>query len=112
MANDAERARPNRLTWQADDTGETCDLSGHFWAMLRPSAHDGRTAWSWMIIGYENQVLAAGQTGDAVVAKLLVDEWDRWVCVPDTSVDGWDNPVPIADDCMTYQPAWPQWPER
>jgi hypothetical protein len=32
-----------------------------------------------MVIGYETQVLAAGQTGDLAAAKLLVEEWDRWV---------------------------------
>jgi len=32
-----------------------------------------------MVIGYETQVLAAGQTGDLAAAKLLVKEWDRWV---------------------------------
>jgi hypothetical protein len=31
-----------------------------------------------MVIGYETQVPAAGQTGD-LAAKLLVEEWDRWV---------------------------------
>lgn len=65
--------------------------------------------WSWMIIGYENQVLAAGQTGDPTVAKLLVDEWDRWVRGPDAVVDRFDNPKPIAEDCIFYEPVWPQW---
>jgi hypothetical protein len=45
-----------RLIWQTNDTGATCDLSGHFWAAVQSSEHDGHRAWSWMIIGYGNQV--------------------------------------------------------
>ena len=63
-----------------------------------------------MVIGYENQVLAAGQTEDLGAAKLLVEEWDRWVCGPDATLDSTDHPEPIAEDCATYQPAWPAWP--
>jgi hypothetical protein len=93
-----------------DDTGATCDLSGHFWATVRQGEQDGHTVWSWMVIGYENQVLAAGQTGDLAVAKLLVEEWDRWVSGPGATLDSTDNPVPIAEDCTIYQPVWPRWP--
>ena len=75
MANDAQRARPSRLIWRTDDTGATWDLSGHFWATVRQGGHDEHTVWSWMVIGYETQVLAAGQTGDLAAAKLLVEEW-------------------------------------
>ncbi len=98
------------MTWQTDGAGAACDLSGHFSAVLLPSENDGRVVWSWMIIGYENQVMAAGQTGDPGVAKLLVEEWDRWVCGPDVTLDRSDNPVPIAEDYTTYQPVWPWWP--
>jgi hypothetical protein len=79
VANDAERARPGRLIWRTDDTGARWDLSGHFWATVRQGGRDEHTVWSWMVIGYETQVLAAGQTGDLAAAKLLVEEWDRWV---------------------------------
>jgi hypothetical protein len=79
VANDAERARPIRLIWRTDDTGATWGLSGHFWATVRQGGHDEHTVWSWMVIGCETQVLAAGQTGDLAAAKLLVEEWDRWV---------------------------------
>ena len=75
VANDAERARPSRLIWRTDDTGATWDLSGHFWATVRQGGQDEHTVWSWMVIGYETQVLAAGQTGDLAAAKLLVEEW-------------------------------------
>jgi hypothetical protein len=100
------------LIWQTDDTGATCDLSGHFWATVQADEQDGHVVWSWMIIGYENQVLAAGQTGDPVAAKLLVEEWDRWARVhggPDATLDSTDNPPSIAEDCTTYQPVWPRW---
>ena len=40
-----------------------------------------------MIIGYGNEVIAAGQTGNLGVAKLLVEEWDRWVCGPEAVLD-------------------------
>jgi hypothetical protein len=66
--------------------------------------------WSWMVIGYENQVLAAGQTGDLSAAKLLVGEWDRWAPGPGVMLDSADNPEPIAVDCTTCQPVWPRWP--
>jgi len=101
---------PDRLIWRPDDTGVICDLSGHFWATVCRGEQNEHVVWSWMVIGYENQVLAAGQTGDPGAAKLLVEEWDRWVRGPDAILDSTDNPVPIAEDCSTYQPAWPPWP--
>jgi hypothetical protein len=61
-----------------------------------------------MVIGYETQVLAAGQTGDLAAAKLLV-EVDRWVSGPAAALDSTDNPMPIAGDCAIYQPVWPRW---
>jgi len=73
VANDAEPGRPGRLIWQAEETGAVCDLSGHFWATIRQGKQDGHTAWSWMVIGYENQVLAAGQAGGLAAAKSLVE---------------------------------------
>jgi len=109
VSKDAEPARASRLIWQTDNTGASCDLSGHFWAIVTPDMQQGPTVWSWMIIGYENQVLAAGQTGDLLAAKLLVEEWDRWVCRPDAPLDCTDNPPSIAGDCTTYQPVWPRW---
>jgi hypothetical protein len=39
----------------------------------RSSREYGRTVWSWMIIGHENQVLVAGQAGDRSAAKRLVE---------------------------------------
>ena len=110
MKNDAEPAGPGRLIWQTDETGAGCDLSGHFWATVCRGEQDGRAVWSWMVIGYENQVLAAGQTGDLAAAKLLVEQWDRWVSGLDATLDIAENPVPIARDCATYQPVWPRWP--
>ena len=88
---------------------EGCDLSGHFWATVRPESDAGRTVWSWVIIGYEGQLLAAGQTGNLAVAKRLVEEWNRWVCGPAAVLDSTDNPAAIADDHLTYSPVWPQW---
>jgi hypothetical protein len=58
--------------------------------------------WSWMVIGYENQVLAAGQAGDLAAAKLLVEQWDRWVSGPGATLGSAENPVPIAPGCATY----------
>jgi hypothetical protein len=112
MAEDEESARPSRLAWGTEDGVANCDLSGHFWAIVQPAEQDGRVVWSWMIIGYENQVLASGQTGDLGAAKLLVEEWDRWVAGPDAVLDSSDNPMPVAGDdkCMIYQPIWPRWP--
>jgi hypothetical protein len=114
LATDEEgrewRTGPAGLVWQTDLADERCDLSGHFWATLRSSRDRGRTVWSWMIIGYENQVLAAGQTGDRSAAKRLVEEWDRWVCGAVAVLDSTDNPPAIAEDCATYQPIWP--PDR
>jgi hypothetical protein len=112
VAEDAELARLGRLVWQTDNTGAVADLAGHFWAMVSRGEQAGQVVWSWMIIGYENQVLAAGQTGDLAVAKLLVEEWNRWVCGPDARLDSTDNPSSIADECTTYQPVWPSWPGR
>lgn len=63
-----------------------------------------------MIIGYGNEVMAAGQTGNLDVAKLLVEEWDRWVSGPEAVVDEADNPASVADDCGAYSPVWPAWP--
>jgi hypothetical protein len=63
-----------------------------------------------MVIGYENQVLAAGQTSDLGAAKSLVEEWDRWVSGPGAMLNSADDPEPIAEDCTTYQPVWPRWP--
>jgi hypothetical protein len=59
-----------------------------------------------------NQVVAAGQTGDLDAAKLLVEEWDRWVCGPEAVLDSSDYPPPITgdDECTTYKPVWPPWP--
>jgi hypothetical protein len=111
MAKDVGPATPGRLVWQTDDAGANCDLSGHFWATVQPSESDGHVVWSWMIIGYENQVLAAGQTSGLAVAKLLVEEWDRWICGPDATLDSADNPPSIAEDCTAYQPVWPNWPK-
>lgn len=107
--NHGEATRPNRLIWKTDGAEATCDLSGHFWAKVRREEQDERVVWSWMVIGYENQVLAAGQTGDLGAAQSLVAEWDRWVRRADTPLDSTDNPAPIAEDCTTYEPAWPQW---
>ena len=68
MANDAERARPSRLTWQTNDTGATCDLSG----LLRDSVHvrQARSRCLWCCPGmivttlgrpaFELQVYPAG----------------------------------------------------
>ena len=98
---------PAGLGWQKDPTGVVCNLSGHFWATVRSHRADGHTVWSWMIIGYENQVLAAGQTGDQAAAQRLVEEWDRWVCGDDAVLDSTSNPPAIAEDCRTYKPAWP-----
>ena len=112
MAEGEESARLGRLVWQTDDSVTSCDLSGHFWAVVQPAEQAGHVVWSWMIIGYENQVLATGQTGDLSVAKLLIEEWDRWACGSDAVLDSSDNPVSITgdDECTTYQPAWPPWP--
>ena len=101
-----------RLIWQTNRDAAACDLSGHFWAVAWPTDQNQRTVWSWMIIGYENQVLASGQTGDLGAAKRLVEEWDRWVSGPDAVLDRWENPVPVADnnDCRMYRPVWPDWP--
>jgi hypothetical protein len=63
-----------------------------------------------MIIGYGNEVMAAGQTGDLGGAKLLVEAWDQWVCGPDAVLDEADNPVPVAYECTAYRPVWPPWP--
>ena len=63
-----------------------------------------------MIIGYGNEVMAAGQTGDLGAAKLLVEAWDQWVSGPSAVLDEADNPVPVAYECTTYQPVWPPWP--
>jgi len=112
VTEEAELARPGRLVWQTDNNGAVTDLAGHFWAMVSQGEQAGQVVWSWMIIGYENQVLAAGQTGDLAVAKLLVEEWNRWVCGPDATLDSTDNPSSIADECTTYQPVWASWPGR
>jgi hypothetical protein len=98
---------PARLAWQKDSAGEVCDLSGRFWATLRSHRADDRAVWSWMIIGYENQVLATGQTGDRSAAKRLVEEWDRWVRGDEAVLDSAGNPPAIAEDCGTYEPTWP-----
>jgi hypothetical protein len=98
------------LGWQTDGTGATCDLSGHFWAAISGACRGTRTVWSWMIIGYGNEVMAAGQTGDLGAAKLLVEAWNQWVQGPDAGLDEAGNPVPVADECTTYQPVWPLWP--
>jgi hypothetical protein len=74
---------------------------------LRSHYAGGRTIWSWMIIGYENQVLAAGQTGNRSAAERLVEEWDRWVREDDAALDATGNPPAIAKDCQTYEPIWP-----
>jgi hypothetical protein len=66
--------------------------------------------WSWMIIGYGNDVMAAGQTGNLGVAKLLVEERDRWVGGPEDVLDEADNPAPVAADCHSYNAVWPLWP--
>jgi hypothetical protein len=50
-AGQEQRTDPGGLVWQADLAGETCDLSGHFWATLRSGHDHERTMWSWMIIG-------------------------------------------------------------
>jgi hypothetical protein len=63
-----------------------------------------------MIIGYGNEVMAAGQTGSLGAAKLLVEAWDQWVSGPAAELDEAGNPVPVADDCTTYQPVRPSWP--
>jgi hypothetical protein len=60
-----------------------------------------------MITGYENQVLATGQTGDRSAAKRLVEEWDQWVRGDEAVLDSTGNPPAIADDCATYKPTWP-----
>jgi hypothetical protein len=102
---DTPQVRP---AWQKDSDGEVRDLSGHFWATVRSRCADGRTVWSWMIIGYENQVLAAGQTGEQSAAKRLVEEWNRWVRGDDAVLDSTGNPPAITEDCRTYKPIWPQ----
>jgi hypothetical protein len=51
VANDAERARPSRLTWRTDDTGAICGLSGHFWAPVRQGGHDEHTVRSRPAVG-------------------------------------------------------------
>ena len=98
---------PGRLVWQTDEAGATCDLSGHFWATISAAGLGPQVVWSWMIIGYGNEVMAAGQTGDLGAAKLLVEAWDQWVTGPDALLDEAGNPVPAAPDCTTYQPVWP-----
>jgi hypothetical protein len=30
-----------------------------------------------MILGYENQIMAHGETGDSTAAKCLVETWDQ-----------------------------------
>jgi hypothetical protein len=67
---------PGRLGWQTDGAGAICDLSGHFWATISAADPGTQTVWSWMIIGYGNEVMAAGQTGDLGAVKLLVEAWD------------------------------------
>jgi len=95
------------LLWEASETGAACDLSGHFWATVRRTAASNTRVWNWMIIGYENQVLAAGQTGELSAAKRLVEAWDRWVCSDEATIDRTDNPVAIHEDCETFSPTWP-----
>jgi hypothetical protein len=91
------------LSWRIDGGVATCDLSGHFWATITAAPAGTRTVWSWMIIGYENEVMAAGQTGDLSAAQRLVEAWDQWVRGP-------EDPAPVADECTRYQPVWPPWP--
>lgn len=107
-----EDTAAGHLIWRMHNSAAACDLSGHFWAVAWPAERDGRIIWSWMIIGYEGQVLASGQTGNLSVAKRLVEEWDRWVAGSDAELDEWDNPVPVADDgvFVNYRPVWPEWP--
>lgn len=110
MAGTAGAERPGHLRWQTDETGAACDLSGHFWATISAARSGAQTVWSWMIIGYDNEVMAAGQTGDLGAAKLLVEAWDQWVTGPYAVLDEAANPAPAAPDCTTYQPVWPSWP--
>jgi hypothetical protein len=99
-----------RLVWQTDSAGAVTDLSGHFWASISATRLEHRTIWSWMIIGYDNEVMAAGQVADLGAAKQLVEAWDRWVCGPDAVLDEAENPIPVAYECTTYQPVWLPWP--
>lgn len=112
MAGKSQGDRPTPLVWEATEDGTSCDLSGHFWAVIRRSVSDNHVVWSWMVVGYENQVLAAGQTGDLAAGRQLVEEWNRWVTSGDAALDQTDNPMAIADDCTTYQPSWPRWVHR
>jgi hypothetical protein len=111
MTGTAGGENPGRLRWQDDSTGATCDLSGHFWATVSAARPGAQAVWSWMIIGYGNEVMAAGQTGDPSAAKLLIEARDQWVTGPEADLDEAGNPVPVADDCTTYQPVWPSWPD-
>ena len=106
------RAEPGELIWAPFGPGsdaEGCDLTGHFWATIRPDIEAATPIWSWMIIGYEGQLLAAGQAGDAGAAKRLIEEWDRWICGPNAVLDSTDNPPAIAEDHLAYAPVWPRW---
>jgi hypothetical protein len=109
MAGTGSSGGLGRLVWQTDSAGAVCDLSGHFWASITASRLEDRAIWSWMIIGYGNEVMAAGQTGDLGAAKLLVEAWDGWVCGSGAALDEAENPVPVAYDCSKYQPEWPPW---
>lgn len=109
MVGTGRSGSPGRLVWQTDGVDAVCNLSGHFWASISATRLEDRTIWSWMIIGYSNEVMAAGQAGDLGADKLLVEAWDQWVCGPDAVLNEAENPVPVAYECSTYQPVWPPW---
>jgi hypothetical protein len=93
---DAVGRRGGDLVWSIDDPrAQGCDLSGHFWAVVR--AADGSAAdWTYVVFDYQNNTMLEGVAPDNNAAKAVVEEWDRAV------VAAWQRgepePQPIRED--------------